>query len=116
MTHLAFLFEVSDKIPSVEMLYLSGVFFAVIVFIAAFINRWLGLALLLAALWISTQTMSNRLGADIIDDIRREMSNNYEKHWNYSMIFSALLETFAFITGLFIKNYFKKRSQKLNLD
>ncbi len=71
-----FLFEVSDKIPTVEQLYVGGIIWAVLIFAVTYFNRWLGLIFLLIALLFSTQSISDGLGADIIDTVIKEMGNN----------------------------------------
>lgn len=109
MNIIIFFFEVSDKIPTIIQFYISGILFGLTILIATFFNRWLGLGILIFALWWSTLSMSDALGADILEAVIKEMGRNYEKHWNYSMYFGVALEITAFIMGLFSRIYILKK-------
>ena len=113
MIFLAFLFEVSDKIPTIAQMYFGGLFWAIVVFFATYINRWFGLVALVISFIFSTLSISDSLGADILNDVVLELGNDYVKHWNYSTFFSVILVSLAFISGLLLKKYYRNR--KLNL-
>ena len=113
MNLLVFLFEVSDKIPTIAQMYFGGLFWAVVILITTFFNRWVGLVFLLFALLISTQSISDGLGTDIINAVIREMGSNYVKHWKYSIVFSVILEFLGFIAGISLKRFYRNRKLKL---
>lgn len=113
MNLLAFLFEISDKIPSVWQMYFSGVIFAIVVLLLTHLNRMAGLIVLFICILFSTISISDSLGADILEYVRSEMGENYFTHWRISIYFSVILETFAFISALLLKRMY--RNGKLNL-
>lgn len=104
-----FLLEISDKIPTVEELCLSGLICALLVLISTFVSRWLGLAILILTLLLSAVSISDGLGADILDNVISEMGIQYLQHWNYSIVFSVIIEISGFVLGVILKDFYRKK-------
>lgn len=115
MNLLALFLEVSDKIPSVERLYLTGLLGAIIVFITTYLNRRLGLAILVVALFLSTAAILVGFDFDINNAVVEEMGKNYLIHFYLSVVFSVVLDILVFILGIKLKTFYQNKRLNLNL-
>ena len=105
MCFLAFLFEVTDKMPTVEYMYLSGIFLAALVFAATYFHNQIGLVTLLLVGFLCAQ--------DIEAPNAAEAGQANFAHWNYSSRMTFVLSVILFFTAVIIKRR-RKRANKLN--
>ncbi len=100
MRFLAFLFEVMDKMPTVEYMYVSGLILALLVFAATYFHRQFGLMFLLLVSLLCVQDIET---PDIVEAVIKEAGQGYINHWNYSCRMTFILSVVLF----FYSNYFK---------
>ena len=105
-----FLFEVMDKIPTVEYMYGSGLILALTVFGATYFHRQIGLITLLLVGLICARDIET---PEIIWQAINEAGQSYIYHWNYSCRMTFVLSVILFFTAIIIK---RKLKQKINLD
>lgn len=101
----AFLLEAADKMPSVEYMYLSGIFSAALVFAATYFHNQVGLITLLIVSLLCAQ--------DINSPNVNETGRAFLAHWNYSSRMTFVLSVILFFTAIIIKRR-RKRKNKLN--
>jgi hypothetical protein len=101
----AFLFEAADRLPSVEYMYLSGIFLAALVFAATYFHNQVGLIILLVVSFLCAQ--------DINSPNANEAGQAFLAHWNYSSQMTFVLSVILFFTAIIIKRR-RKRKNKLN--
>ena len=108
MPFQAFLFEIfelTNKMPTVEYMYLSGIFLAALVFAATYFHNQVGLVTLLLVGLLCAQSIETP------NDI--ESGQTYLVHWNYSSRMTLVLSVILFFTAIIIKRR-RKRANKLN--
>lgn len=106
----AFLFEVVDRMLSVEYMYGSGVFLALLVFAATYFHRQIGLMTLLLVSLICAQDVST---LEMSQQAIKEAGLNYITHWNFSCRMTFILSVILFFTAIILK---RKLKQKKKLD
>ncbi len=97
-----FLFELTDKMPSVAYMYGSGIVLALLVFGATYFHRQIGLIALLFVGLICFQGIDAPNAEQI-----------YINHWNYSSRLTFALSVILFFTAIILKRKIK-RKKKLN--
>ena len=110
MTSLIFLFEVINKMPTVQYMYFSGVALALLVFAATYFHRQVGLIVLLFVGLLCIQDLET---PDLIESAIREAGQNYIAHWSYSCRITFILSVILFFTAIILKRRIKKKN-KLN--
>jgi hypothetical protein len=105
-----FLFEVADKIPTIEYMYGSGLILALTVFIATYFHRQVGLVILLLVGLICARDIET---PDIIQQASKEAGQGYIDHWNYSSRMTFALSVILFFTAIILK---RKLKRKIKLD
>ncbi len=106
----AFLFEVTDKMPTVEYMYVSGLILAILVFAATYFHRQFGLMTLLLVSLICAQDIGT---PEIVQQAIKEGGQGYIIHWNYSCRLTFALSVILFFTAIILK---RKIKQKNKLD
>jgi hypothetical protein len=109
MRFFTFLFEVMDKMPTLEYMYLSGIFLAVLVFFATYFHKKVGLVTLLSVGVLCSQGIES----DVIESVIKEAGQSYIAHWNYSSRITFVLSVILFFTAIILKRR-RKRKIKLN--
>lgn len=99
------LFEVMDKMPSVEYMYLSGLVLAVLVFGTTYFHRQIGLITLLFVGLICAQELET---PEIVQQAINEAGQNYASHWDYSCRTTFVLSVILFFTAIVLKRKLKK--------
>jgi hypothetical protein len=110
MRFLAFLFEVMDKMPTVEYMYVSGLILALLVFAATYFHRQFGLMFLLLVSLLCVQDIET---PDIVEAVIKEAGQGYINHWNYSCRMTFILSVILFFTAIILKRKLKQKN-KLN--
>jgi len=106
----AFLFEVMDKMPTVEYMYLSGIILSLLVSAATYFHRQVGLMSLLLVSWLCVQDIET---PDIVEAAIEEAGQGYINHWNYSCRMTFSLSVILFFTAIVLKRKLKQKN-KLN--
>ncbi len=106
----AFLFEVMDKMPTVEYMYISGIILALLVFAATYFHRQVGLITLLLVSLLCVQDIGT---PDIVEAAIMEAGQRYITHWNYSNRMTFILSVILFFTAIILKRKLKRKN-KLN--
>lgn len=106
----AFLFEVADKMPTVQYMYFSGIALALLVFAATYFHRQVGLIVLLFVSLLCIQDIGT---PDIVEAEIREAGEGYIAHWSYSCRMTFVLSVILFFTAIILKRWIKKKN-KLN--
>ena len=101
----AFLFEAADKMPTVEYMYLSGIFLAALVFAATYFHNQVGLITLMVVSFLCAQDIN-------LPNIN-EAGQAFLAHWNYSSRITFVLSVILFFTAIIIKRR-RKRVNKLD--
>ncbi len=96
----AFLFEVMDKMPTVEYMYGSGIILSLMVFAATYFHRQFGLITLLIVSLICVQG---------IEATNAEQS--YIEHWNYSCRLTFVMSIILFFTAIILKRKIKQKKK-----
>lgn len=109
MRFQAFLFEVTDKMPTIEYMYVSGILLALLVFAATYFHRQVGLITLLLACLSCAQDIETPEIVAAISEARRD----YIAHWNYSCRMTFILSVILFFTAIILKRKLKQKN-KLN--
>ena len=102
-----FLFEVMDKMPSVQYMYGSGLLLALTVFGATYFHRQIGLITLLLVGLICARDIET---PEIIRQTISEAGQNYIDHWNYSCRVTFVLSVILFFTAIITKRKLKQTS------
>ncbi|HXH69147.1 MAG TPA: hypothetical protein VNI60_02250 [Pyrinomonadaceae bacterium] len=105
-----FLFEVMDKMPTFEYMYVSGIILSLLVFAATYFHRQVGLISLLLVSLLCVQDIET---PDIVDLAIKEAGQNYIAHWNLSCRMTFILSVILFFTAIILK---RKLKQKNKLD
>ncbi len=105
---LLFLFEVTDKLPSVEYMYVSGLMFALLVFGATYFHRQVGMVILF---FVGLSCAQNIETPEIIQQIIVENGQHYIDHWNYSCRITLALSIILFFAAIILKRKLKKRNK-----
>ncbi len=103
-----FLFEVMDKLPSVEYMYVSGLMFALLVFAATYLHRQVGMIILFFVGLSCAQSIGT---PESIQQIIAENGQNYIDHWNYSCRITLALSVILFFAAIIMKRELKKKKQ-----
>jgi hypothetical protein len=106
----AFLFEVTDKMPTAEYMYASGLGLALLVFAATYFHRQVGLMTLLFVSLICFQNLDT---PEIAVAANREAGQDYIAHWNLSCRLTFILSVVLFFTAILLKRKIKQKN-KLN--
>lgn len=106
----AFLFELTDKMPTIEYMYASGVALAMLVFAATYFHRQIGLITLLSVSLLCVQDIET---PNIVGAVVEEAGQNYVAHWNYSCRMTFILSVVLFFTAIILKRRIKQKN-KLN--
>ena len=111
MTRLpAFLFEVTEKLPTIEYMYVSGILLAALVFAATYFHKQVGLICLLFVSILCAQD----LGApDVVEAAIKKAGEGYIAHWNYSSRMTFVLSVILFFTAIIIKRERKRKKTQL---
>lgn len=99
------LFEVMDKMPSVEYMYLSGLVLTILVFGTTYFHRQVGLIALLFVGLICAQELET---PEIVQQVIKEAGQSYVSHWNYSCRVTFVLSVILFFTAIMLKRRLKK--------
>ena len=110
MPFAAFLFETTNKMPSVEYMYVSGVILALLVFAATYFHRQIGL---ISLLFLSLKCFQDMDAPEIAETGSVEAGQNYLAHWNLSCRMTFILSIVLFFTAIVLK---RKIKQKKKLD
>jgi len=105
-----FLFEVMDKMPTVEYMYFSGIILALLVFAATYFHRQVGLISLLLVSLLCVQDIET---PDIVEAANKAVVQGYVAHWNYSCRMTFILSVILFFTAIILKRKMKQKN-KLN--
>lgn len=103
MPFAAFLFELNNKMPTAEYMYLSGAFLAALVFAATYFHNQVGLVTLLLVGLLCAQSMETPNGG--------EAGQTHLAHWNYSSRMTLVLSVILFFTAVIIKRRRKRASK-----
>ncbi len=106
----AFLFEIMDKMPTVEYMYVSGIMLALLVFAATYFHRQVGLICLLLVSLLCVQELGT---PDVIEAVIKEAGQGYVAHWNQSCRLTFVSSVVLFFTSIILK---RKIKQKNKLD
>ncbi len=104
----AFLFEVMDKMPSVEYMYISGIISAFVVFAATYFHRQVGLITLILVGFSCVRDIET---PDIVEAAIREAGQNYINHWYFSCRVTLVLSVILFFTAVILKRKLKQRNK-----
>jgi len=104
----AFLLEVTDKMPTVEYMYVSGIILALLVFAATYFHNQVGLITLFIVGFLCAQDIET---PDIIEAAIKEAGQDYIAHWNYSSRMTFFLSVILFFIAIVIK---RSRKRKIN--
>ena len=105
-----YLFEMADKMPTIEYIYASGLILALVVFGATYFHRQIGLITLLLVGLICARDVET---PEIIQQVIIEAGQNYIDHWNYSSRMTFALSIILFFTAIILKRRLKR---KIKLD
>jgi hypothetical protein len=105
-----FFFELVDRMLSIEYMYSSGVFLALLVFAATYFHRQIGLMTLLLVSLICAQDFST---SEMSQQAVKEAGLNYIAHWNFSCQLTFVLSVLLFFTAIILKRKLKQKN-KLN--
>ncbi len=103
-----FLFEVMDKMPTVEYMYGSGLMLALAVFGATYFHRQVGLIILLLVGLICARAFET---PDIIQLTIKEAGQQYVAHWNRSCRMTFALSVILFFTAIILKRKLKRKNK-----
>lgn len=103
-----FLFEVADKMPSVEYMYASGLVLALVVFGATYFHRQVGLITLLLIGLICARDIET---PEIVQAMVVEAGQDYIDHWNYSSRMTFALSVILFFTAIILKRRLKRKNK-----
>lgn len=104
----AFLFEVTDKMPTVAYMYGSGIILALLVFAATYFHRQIGLISLLFVSFLSARDIET---PDIVETAIRENGQSYFAHWNYSCRMTFVMSVLLFFTAIILKRRIKRKKK-----
>ena len=107
---LIFLFEVMDKMPTVEYMYISGIILALLVFAATYFHRQVGLITLIFVVLLCFREVWT---PDLVESATKEAGQNYINHWYFSSRVTMVLSVILFFTAIILK---RKLKQKNKLD
>ncbi len=110
MRFTAFLFELVDKMITVEYMYISGIFLALLVFAATYFHRQVGLMTLLLVSLLCVQDIEI---PDIVQSAIKETPQEYIAHWKRSCQMTFILSVILFFTSIILKRKIKQKN-KLN--
>lgn len=102
-----FLFEVMDKMPTVEYLYIGGMILALLVFAATYFHRQVGLITLILVGLLCIQ----EIDTDIVDGIIKEAGQGYINHWYFSHRLTLTLSVILFFAAIILKRKLKQRKK-----
>lgn len=102
----AFLFEVMDKMPTVEYMYVNGILLAALVFAATYFHKQVGLICLLFVSFLCAQNLET---PEIVEAAIKEAGQDYIAHWNYSSRMTFVLSVILFFTAIIIKRERKRK-------
>lgn len=86
--------------PTVEYMYLSGVFLAALVFAATYFHNQVGLITLLLVGLLCAQDAGT---LNEFNQTAAESAQFYAEHWNYSSRMTFVLSVILFFTAIIIK-------------
>jgi hypothetical protein len=104
----AFIFEVMDKMPSVEYMYISGIILALLVFTATYFHRQVGLITLILVGFLCVQDIET---SDTVEAAIKEAGQNYINHWHFSCRLTLILSVILFFTAIILKRKLKQRNK-----
>ena len=102
------LFEVIEKMPSVEYMYCSGLIFALLVFGATYFHRQVGMIILFFVILSCAQSIDT---PEIVQEAIADYGQNYINHWNYSCRMTLALSIILFFAAIVLKRNLKKRNK-----
>ena len=105
-----FLFEVMDKLPTVEYMYASGLILSLIVFGVTYFHRQIGLITLLVVGLTCARDVET---PEIVQQAITEAGQSYTNHWHYSSRMTFALSVILFFTAIILKRRLKR---KIKLD
>jgi predicted membrane protein len=94
--------------PTIEYMYLSGIFLAALVFAATYFHNQVGLITLLIVGLLCAQDAET---LNAVDATIKETGQLHVAHWNYSSRMTFVLSVILFFTAIIIK---RRRKRKLN--
>lgn len=106
--YFAFIFEVMDKMPTVESMYISGIILALLVFAATYFHRQVGLVTLILVCFRCAQEVET---PDIIDAVIEEAGKGYINHWHFSCRITIVLSVILFFAAIISKRKLKIRNK-----
>ncbi len=93
---------------SVEYMYGSGVFLALMVFAATYFHRQIGLMTLLLVCLICALDVS---AIEMSQQAIKEAGLNYIAHWNYSCRLTFALSVILFFAAIILKRRIKQKNK-----
>ena len=103
-----FLFELVDKMQFVEYIFISGVFFALLVFVTTYFHRQIGLMTLLLVGLLCYQDLSP---FEMSQQAIEEAGWNYVAFWNFSCRLTFALSVILFFTAIILKRNIKQKKK-----
>jgi len=104
----AFLFEVMNKMPTVEFMYISGIILALIVFAATYFHRQVGLITLILVGIVSVQDIKT---PEVVDAATVAAGKDYINHWYFSCRITLVLSVILFFAAIILKRRLKQRNK-----
>lgn len=104
----AFLFEVTDKMPSIAYMYASGLILALLVFAATYFHRQVGLIILIFVGFLCVRDVET---PDIVNAAIKEAGQNHINHWYFSSRITFVLSVILFFTAIILKREIKRRRE-----